>query len=129
MGKKMKTINIIPTDYEGNPRGEYTMIITLDQIINETYDGLDNDQIKKAINAAYWAGQSEMRGRITEQIERRLESLPETRYHNIARKAAEHMVVNVDGINGNYVFLKRGDSGRGEYKDFLEWDFDLPCTP
>jgi len=104
------------------------MMITLNQIINEPYDDQDNDQVKKAIRAAYWAGQSEMRGRITEQIERRLESLPKTRYHNITRKAAEHMVVNVDGINGNYVFLKRGDSGNDEHKDFLEWDFDLPCT-
>lgn len=104
------------------------MMITLNQIINEPYSDQDNDPIKKAIRAAYWAGQAEMRGRITEQIERRLESLPKTRYHNIARRAAEHMVANVDGINGNYVFLKRGDSGKGEHNDFLGWDFNLPCT-
>lgn len=104
------------------------MMLTLDKIINAEYDPNDHDQVKKAICAAYWAGQAEVRGKITEQIERRLESLPKTRYCNISRKAAEHMVVGVDGINGNYVFLKRGDSGTGEYKDFLEWDFDLPCT-
>lgn len=104
------------------------MIITLNQIINGEYDPDDNDQVKKAIKAAFWAGQAEMRGRITEQVEKRLESLPKTRYHNISRKAAEHMVSAVDGINGNYVFLKKGDSGNGEYNEFLEWDFDLPCT-
>ena len=103
------------------------MTITLDQIINEPYDDQDNDPIKKAIKAAYWAGQAEMRGRITEQVKQRLDTLPGTRYHNIARQAAEHICINIDGINVNYLY-GRGDSGRIESKDFLEWGFDLPCT-
>ena len=103
------------------------MMITLGQIINELRDDQDNDQIKKAIRAAYWAGQAEMRGRITEQIKKRLDTLPQNRYHNITRKAAEHICINVDGINVNYLH-GRGDSGRLESDNFLEWDFDLPCT-
>ncbi len=81
-------------------------------------------EVERAIAAAYWAGQSKMRGIITEQVAKRLTGLPESRYHNIARQAAEHVCLGVNGINPNYL-RGRGDSGHCEAAEILGWDFDL----
>ena len=81
-------------------------------------------EVEHAIIAAYWAGQSRMRGIITEQVTRRLNNLPQCRYHNIARASAEHICCGIDGINQNYLF-GRGDSGHGEAAEILGWNFDL----
>jgi len=81
-------------------------------------------EIERAIAAAYWAGQSAMRGSITEQVAQRLSSLPKSRYHKIARQAAEHVCLGVVGINSNFLD-GRGDSGAEEAAEFLSWEFDL----
>lgn len=94
------------------------------KVENEYESGAITTDIEKAIAAAYWAGQSKMRGIITEQVAQRLNSLPESRYHNVARAAAEHVCLGVNGINPNYL-RGRGDSGHGEAAEILGWDFDL----
>lgn len=98
---------------------------TLREIIRDTNR---ETETQRAVRAAYWAGQSMMRGLITEQLKQRLDSLPQSRYHRLVRAAAEHMCIGVPCINSNYLH-GRGDSGTGEAAEIMDWDFDLEVRP
>ena len=81
--------------------------------------------IEKAIQAAYWAGQSDMRGQITEDLAKRAREYRLGRYHNIERRAMMALLES-SYINTNAeAFGGYGDSGKGEAAEILEWDFDI----
>ena len=95
------------------------MTRTIQQIINSPA----TSAVESAIQAAYWAGQSQMRGQITEQIKSALQNLPTSRYHRIVEATARH-VAQVNGVNQNHLY-GHGDSGSGEAAEFLSWDFEV----
>src|SRR6266567_941536 len=97
---------------------------TLSEIIKKVESGAECSEVEDAIAGAYWAGQSMMRGHITEQIASRMKALPISRYHRFARQAAEHVCLGVDGINVNYINAY-GDSGTGEAAEILDWEFEV----
>lgn len=95
----------------------------LKQIIDLANSGESTTSVESAIAAAYWAGQSQMRGQITEAIKAALATLPESRYHHLVEMAAKH-VAHIPNINPNHLY-GHGDSGSGEAAEFLSWDFEI----
>jgi len=97
---------------------------TLREIIDAGEDQGERSVLEQVAAAAYWAGQSEMRGRITRKVAAQLASLPSVRYHRIALRAARH-VLAVGEINSNVLAGRRGaDAGEGESGEIMGWDFD-----
>jgi len=99
------------------------MTRTLQQIIDLGNAGEAATPAENAIVAAYWAGQSKMRGQITEAIKSALATIPNSRYHNLVTLVAKH-VASVPNINPNHLY-GHGDSGSGEAAEFLSWDFEV----
>ena len=82
-------------------------------------------ETERAIQAAYWAGQSDMRGKITEAVGKSIFSFSYGRYHNIERKAIAAAIAS-GLINKNArCFGGHGDSGAEEAAEIKDWDFDL----
>ena len=94
---------------------------TLKQIL-ETEPNAD---IERAVQAAYWAGQSDMRGEITEAIGKSVSEFAYGRYHNIERKAIAS-AISSGLINKNAkAFGGHGDSGKAEAEEIKEWEFEI----
>jgi len=98
------------------------MARTIHEIIKSVESGAECTDVENAIAAAFWAGQAQMRGQITEQIATRIKSLPVSRYHRVARQAAEHVCKGGDGLSTNYL-NGRGDSGTQEAAEILAWRY------
>lgn len=82
-------------------------------------------EIERAVQAAYWAGQSDMRGEVTEDVGKSVSNFTFGRYKNIERRAID-AAISTGLINKNAkAFGGYGDSGKSEVAEFLEWDFDL----
>ena len=84
---------------------------------------MDNEAVtdaQKVIQAAFWAGQSDMRGTSTEEMREAIKSVKYGRYHKEQKRVIAHIInkcgtLNVGGI----------DSGKAEAAEILEWDFDI----
>ena len=95
---------------------------TLSQIINSEA----TTATEKAIQAAFWAGQSDMRGKITEAAGKAMASLSTGRYHHMQKAAAAHILSGCPQINTNSTaFGSYGDTGAGEAAEILAWDFEV----
>ena len=77
-------------------------------------------ETEKAIQAAFWAGQSDMRGECTEQVRKSIETIKFGRYHKMQKKIIDHIVTNCGTLNVFGI-----DSGKGESREILDWDFDI----
>jgi len=81
--------------------------------------------VAKMVAAAFWAGQSDMRGKITKAAAERLDKLPTGRYRRLQRAAAR-FVLAVPGINGNALNHAPGaDAGDSEAAEIMGWEFDI----
>lgn len=93
---------------------------TLHQIIT---DRDDKSAQAEAVQMAYTAGQSQMRGVITERIKQNIASLPDHRFRKFLMDNIEH-VLSGACINPNYL-NGRGDSGKGEAAEILQFNYSL----
>ena len=81
-------------------------------------------QVEQAIQAAFWAGQADMRGKITRDIATRYQARKRGRYHKIEAAAVAFVVSSCPFVNGNYLAGRAGaDDGSGEAAEMLAWDF------
>ena len=86
---------------------------TLQQIIEK--DPQDRTETEKAVQAAFWAGQEEMRGRIVRGLHARAQGFAFGRYWRSQKNAIATMLS--DGLLGG--------EGRDDSQEFLSWDFEV----
>ena len=97
---------------------------TLNDILKVEGDG--RTSVEKAIQAAYWAGQSDMRGKITKDVAARFQARTAGRYHGVEARALAFVVGACLMINGNVLAARPGaDAGDGEAAEIMAWDFEI----
>jgi len=90
------------------------------RILKDIIESEAKNDTEEAIQAAFWAGQSYMRGTSTEEMREAIKSVKYGRYHKEQKRVIAHIInkcgtLNVAGI----------DSGKAESAEILEWDFDI----
>ena len=92
---------------------------TLFEIVEKAKrDYTDCNDIEKAIITAYWAGQSNMRGTITEKVVGVTKRyVPKSRYTKIEKWAVGRVLSEIGELHG------RMDFGRGEGAELLSAEF------
>ena len=94
------------------------------RILSEIINSEANTPAEHAIQAAFWAGQSDMRGTVTENCIKALKSVKYGRYHLEQKKVLTSLLRGIPQINQNSLD-GRGDTGHEESQEFLSWDFDI----
>ena len=95
---------------------------TLAEIINTEA----NTDVEKAIQAAYWAGQSDMRASVTDAAGAALKTYKFGRYHLREKAAMAHLLAGCGQINTrSTAFGGTGDTGAEERDEIMSWDFDI----
>lgn len=99
---------------------------TLRELINDGNRRDDNiPTISQIAAAAFWAGQSDMRGKITAGIAAKFNEYKPGRYCH-AETRAIRAVIDVPGINQNVLNNHPGaDDGSGESAEIQSWAFDI----
>lgn len=91
--------------------------------VGDVIRGQRDDELARALRAAYWAGRASMRAEITEDVGHKLRGLPVSRYHRFAAAVANY-VAAVPGISQGYLH-GNGDSGRAEAAEIMAWTYPI----